>query len=442
MLTLNVLPAGGLSPVSTESLVLPSQSSSNKILSLNVLSNVEQKRLLPKKGRSIPLSNCNCKDAGLGRKIGNGYLCSHHNLRAKYPEIAADWDYTRNHEQPENILPVSNKKVYWICPKNPCGCHIYQATVYNRTLDCGGCPYCANQKVCPHNNLQVLFPNIANEWSELNEKSPDQYFPGSGAKVWWKCPNNTNCNCHIYLTSLFHRTSHGTSCPYCANQKVCPHNNLLTTYPNLIKEWSFNLNEKLPEAYTSGSKQKVWWICSSNNSHQYEASISHRTRTNPTGCPFCTKSKGEIIVASILKSRGIQFESQYILKYLPSKRYDFHFILGDDHYLIEYDGEFHFKEIPLYHREGKKSFNYRREIDKIKTFIACNTGFKLIRIDYTNLNNGTIEEQIDHALLLKFPIYYSDGDMYKWLSDEQIDMTIMMEEAPEFLRDFYPIIQK
>jgi len=27
-----------------------------------------------------------------------------------------------------------------------------------------------DQKVCPHNNLQVLCPEIANEWSDRNQK--------------------------------------------------------------------------------------------------------------------------------------------------------------------------------------------------------------------------------------------------------------------------------
>jgi hypothetical protein len=39
-------------------------------------------------------------------------------------------------------------------------------------------------------------------------------------------------------------------------------------------------------------------------------------------------------------------------------------------------------------------------------------------------------------LKLNDPIYYSNTEMYEWLSKGQIDINIMKEEAPEFFRDY------
>lgn len=59
-------------------------------------------------------------------------------LADKNPEIAAEWDYEKNHPlTPEMFKPKSHDKVWWRCKNN----HSWAATIYNRT---GGtnCPEC------------------------------------------------------------------------------------------------------------------------------------------------------------------------------------------------------------------------------------------------------------------------------------------------------------
>jgi hypothetical protein len=47
----------------------------------------------------------------------------------------------------------------------------------------------------------------------------------------------------------------------------------------------------------------------------------------------------------------------------------------------------------------------------IKTFVACNTGYKLIRIDYSNITDNDVRCHILRAFHLNNSIYYSNDEM-------------------------------
>ena len=50
-----------------------------------------------------------------------------------------------------------------------------EATVKSRTINRTGCPYCSHNKVLGgFNDLATLFPEVADEWSDKNEKKPTQ----------------------------------------------------------------------------------------------------------------------------------------------------------------------------------------------------------------------------------------------------------------------------
>ena len=57
---------------------------------------------------------------------------------------------------------------------NPRGCHNWQATIINRTVNGNNCPHCANQNPCPYNNLPIIHPEIIKEWDyERNKWYPN-----------------------------------------------------------------------------------------------------------------------------------------------------------------------------------------------------------------------------------------------------------------------------
>jgi uncharacterized Zn ribbon protein len=61
---------------------------------------------------------------------------------------------------------------------------------------------------------------------------------------------------------------------------------LESQYPELIKEWNYEKNDKTPNEYTPNSRYKVWWICSECK-NEWQAQI--KSRNNGCGCPECAK---------------------------------------------------------------------------------------------------------------------------------------------------------
>jgi ribosomal protein S17E len=59
---------------------------------------------------------------------------------------------------------------------------------------------------------------------------------------------------------------------------------LAQKYPNLLKEWDFNLNTFSPNELSPGSAVKAHWICSEG--HKWVASVGGRTG-NKRNCPTC-----------------------------------------------------------------------------------------------------------------------------------------------------------
>ena len=62
--------------------------------------------------------------------------------------------------------------------------------------------------------------------------------------------------------------------------------------PALAKEWHPNKNGDLtPFDFSQGAKIKVWWQCSKNDEHVWEAKINSRSTSKKSGCPFCNGRK-------------------------------------------------------------------------------------------------------------------------------------------------------
>ena len=115
----------------------------------------------------------------------------------------------------------------------------------------------------------------------------------------------------------------------------------------------------------------------------------------------CSRSKGELIIADLLKQNNILFVSQYHFNDLLSERnnipYKFDFGIIDNNslsYLIEFDGEQHY----FYQRNGNNSwnteenFNKTQTRDKIKNDYCIKNNIPLIRIPYYIKDKITIED--------------------------------------------------
>ncbi|MGP4077617.1 zinc-ribbon domain-containing protein [Halobacillus sp. K22] len=131
------------------------------------------------------------------------------------------------------------------------------------------------------NSFAEKFPNLIYLWNEKRNLNlrPDSVLSMSNRKIWWVCEKG-----HEWEETVIN-VAKGNRCPYCSNHKVLTgFNDFQTEYPDLSKEWDYEKNNLKPSDVTSGSNQKVWWICGKN--HEWRATVARRTRRS--NCPFCS----------------------------------------------------------------------------------------------------------------------------------------------------------
>jgi hypothetical protein len=203
-------------------------------------------------------------------------------LNETHPEICKSWHPTKNTLKPSDVSYGSKIKVWWKCPQGED--HEWQSSVACH-VKYPGCPICSGQKVIISTSLATKRPEIAAQWHPaLNQLPPTEVTEFSARKIWWQCNQG-----HIWEARIFSRTQ-GAGCPYCGNKKADIHNSIVTTHPEIAKDWHPTLNGDIkPENVVFGSGKKVWWKCPKN--HEYQARVTHRVnggkKKQGTGCPYC-----------------------------------------------------------------------------------------------------------------------------------------------------------
>ena len=222
-------------------------------------------------------------------KIGNGCpYCSRHrasknaNLLVEYPAIAAEWHTHKNELRPDQVLPGSGKKVWWLCSKD--ANHEWEQKIVNRCSRGQGCIYCSGSVPSSERNLAFCEPAIAALWhKEKNSRlSPAQVLPASEKEVWWQCSDDPD---HAYKAKICNRVRSRSGCPLC--------NTLEVRFPELLCEWDFEENSKLklePSKISMFSNKRVSWRCKKFAKHQWTSSLEERTLRG-SGCPFCSRHR-------------------------------------------------------------------------------------------------------------------------------------------------------
>jgi hypothetical protein len=136
-------------------------------------------------------------------------------------------------------------------------------------------------------------------------------------------------------------------------------------------------------------------------------------------CKQCGNSIGERHIRKVLKEFNIPFTPEYRLPNLPNRRYDFYFEYNGRKYLVEFDGEQHFRFVRKYHKT-KSKFNESQVIDRIKTYVSCNSGCYLIRIDYTQLEH--IRHHLITAINSNYMVYLSNPQAYEYITNVNITL--------------------
>jgi hypothetical protein len=211
-------------------------------------------------------------------------------LEEAYPEIAKQWHPTKNGDlKPSDVTPGSSQRVWWICPDNPK--HEWPTRIESR-IKGRGCPFCTGKRKFGYKYklLADAFPDLAAEWHPTKNGglTPYDVTEGSGKKVWWQCAKNPK---HEWNAKVQQRTSGGGKCPYCNNRIPSETTSLAAKYPNLSKQWHPTKNGNLmPENVFPSSKERVWWQCTENPSHEWQAKVKSRI-TSDGYCKFCLREK-------------------------------------------------------------------------------------------------------------------------------------------------------
>jgi DNA-directed RNA polymerase subunit RPC12/RpoP len=194
------------------------------------------------------------------------------------PGLAPEWS-EKNEIKPTEVSIGSHKKVIWKCKLG----HEWIATVKSRTINKTGCPYCSHNKVLAgFNDLATLFPEVADEWSDKNEKKPTEVMAFANSKAWWKCKT-----CGYEWNTLISTRSGGSKCPCCSGYTfIKGKNDLKSTHPRIAKEWSSKNYPLQPDEVNAKSRKNVWWHCRKCG-NEWKSVINARVKG--TVCPVCAE---------------------------------------------------------------------------------------------------------------------------------------------------------
>lgn len=165
---------------------------------------------------------------------------------------------------------------------------------------------------------------------------------------------------------------------------------------------------------TSITKKKLQWQC--NEGHIFWLT-GYKVYRRGKWCQTCGSSNGERSIRQILKELNVTFIPQYTLPISPRRRYDYYFEFNNRRFVVEYDGEQHFRFVRKYHKK-KLKFLESQIIDRIKTYYAWNSGITIIRIDFTQLDN--IHHHIMAGINSGALVYLSNPELYKYITNVKI----------------------
>ncbi|KAL3150078.1 hypothetical protein ABBQ38_013423 [Trebouxia sp. C0009 RCD-2024] len=209
------------------------------------------------------------------------------------PELQQQWCVDSNmHLGAIQVNPNGRLKAVWQCDKCPAGQpHVWTASVSSRTRG-SRCPYCCNRRVCVHNSLATIAPEVAQYWNySKNGQTPEQVSAGSHLRAEWKCPA---CK-YEWKAPVCRRTRIRSGCPKCSvflrkRQQSQP--TFAEAQPPELAEWDHERNEEegfYPNQITLGSSKLVHWIgscCPRGQPHRWTAKPHNRISLGQ-GCGVC-----------------------------------------------------------------------------------------------------------------------------------------------------------
>ena len=268
---------------------------------------------------------------------GHKVLAGYNDLQTLNPELAKEWNYSRNTGSPSEITPNSSKKVWWLCPI--CG-YEWEAAVSNRNRG-SRCPQCYKQSSFSEQALMFYLEaageKVINRYLELGYEL-DIFLPERKIAIEYdgikyhstpkKIANDTmkDRKCLEFGIQLYRIRENGlpllpNSVSICRDddtlialthsiielfdqlhiiadidverdelliieryRSAFLDNSLAVKYPPVAAEWHPTKNGKLkPENVSTGVNTKVWWL--GKCGHEWIATVASRCKG--AGCKVC-----------------------------------------------------------------------------------------------------------------------------------------------------------
>ena len=165
----------------------------------------------------------------------------------------------------------------------------------------------------------------------------------------------------------------------------CLHKEKVST--NLIGK-NFGYLTVLEDTKKRDYNRNIIWKCQCNCGNICEIPTTRLQSGHTSSCGCFKSSKGEEKIKNILINNNIPFITQKTFKDLKIHKHLYFDFFINNQYLLEYDGEQHFKQVDNFSQTLEKQKKY----DSFKNQWCKKNKIPLIRIPYTHLNNICLED--------------------------------------------------
>ena len=300
---------------------------------------------------------------------------------------------------PYNIIPLKEILKEKILYDNIC--NIHRTNYYKYCLTCQKdiCNKCELDLHKKHQfmNYENLMPdlnelNIMNETIKDYEKCYNMFITIiNNWKILKRDPNNSRnwivectCEAHTQKSMRIDEMKSSLGCPRCTTAT----NKLIDLVGKKFGHWTV-----LSKGEVRGCH--IYWLCECDcENHTIKEIDGYALRSGKsTSCGCQHFSKGEEKIKELLKENNISFETQKTFKTCqtsPNNYAKFDFYINNQ-YIIEFDGEQHFKLVDIGWNDPEKLAR-TQERDAIKNQWCKENNIPLIRIPYTHLQDLCLED--------------------------------------------------
>lgn len=204
-------------------------------------------------------------------------------------------------------------------------------------------------------------------------------------------------------------------------------NDIPTTAPWMVKYFQMGYQEA--KLYTKSSGQKIYPICPECGKVKIKPiKIGTIFTTKSIGC-YCGDgiSYPNKIMCNLLNQFNINFVPEYSPDWIKPRKYDFYFELNNKKYIVEMDGEYHYKDNWKSGQTVSESKNIDNEKDKKAKINKVN----IIRIDCRKSDLDYIKNNIINSDLVNI----FDLSNINWNECEEFATSNLVKKACNFKKD-------